>query len=100
MSRPGTAPHLSADRSDRQGFFIRYLERQVYFGQGHVSGDASLADALGDRCPLGSKLAARIIVEQSGPGRICKSYSDIGVSLVERNADAGQRATGTCSGSQ
>ena len=65
-----------------------------------IAGDPPLADALGDRCPLGSKLAARIIVEQSGPGRICKSYSDIGVSLVERNADAGQRATGTCSGSQ
>lgn len=52
---------LQQAEHDRQSFFIRYLERYVHLGLGHVGGDASLADALGDGTARTRKFAGLVI---------------------------------------
>src|SRR5215471_10458786 len=77
--------------ADGDRFLIWNLEGQVDLKSFEVCGDASLADAFGDRTAFGFQLTGRIIAEKRCARRIGKADDDIGIPFAKCLGDARKR---------
>ena len=85
---------LEQVEDDRQRLVVRDLEGAVDRRAFEIGGDAALADAFGDRGAFGLELAGRVVGVERRAHRIGERDLDVGVALLERHADAGERAAG------
>ncbi len=79
---------------DRQRLLVRNLVGEVDRRAFEIGGHAALADALGDRRAGALQFAGRIIGIERRPHRVGERDLDVAVALLERHADAGERAAG------
>ena len=85
---------LDQVEDDPQRFVVGDAVGEIDRGRLEIAGDARLADPFGDRGAFALQHAARVIGVERSAERIGEGDLDPPVALLERHADAGQRAAG------
>src|SRR5215207_6056570 len=84
---------LQQIEDDRNRLLVRDLESHIRLKSFQILGNPTLANALRDRRSLCLQLAPRIVIVKGSSHRVSETNGTLGVTLLEGDADPGQRAS-------